>query len=162
MIRRLLWAALAALLFASPASATTLLAVPITTAVTAQVSAAQQLFDGPPRAMAIQCNFTYGSGGTTVQAWIQTSFDEQTTWVDVATCYYTTSSLRQLFNLSSLTPQTTIYTATDGTLSPGSSSAKDGYFGNWWRVKYTTTGTYAGGTTLNVDLQTASRLRAYP
>jgi len=143
---------------AAPASATTLLAVAITTAVTAQVSAAQQLFDGPPRAMAIQCNFTYGSGGTTADAWVQTSFDN-TTWVDVANCHFTTSSLRELFNLSSLTPVTSAYTATDGTLT--SNTVKDGIFGGWWRVKYTTTGTYATST-LNVDVQTASRLRAYP
>jgi hypothetical protein len=41
---------------------------------------------------------------------------------------------------------------TDGTLA--ANTAKDGVLGALWRVKYTTVGTYAGGTTLNVDITT--------
>jgi hypothetical protein len=45
-----------------------------------------------------------------------------------------------LFNLSTATPVTTQYTPTDGT--------KDGLLGNMFRAKFTTTGTYAGNTTV--------------
>ena len=55
-----------------------------------------------------------------------------------------------------LTPVTTIYTATDGTL--GSNTAKDGVIGHQFRCKTTSTGTYAGGTTLRVDLIARGRL----
>jgi len=39
--------------------------------------------------------------------------------------------------------------ATDGTQAVNTVTA--GMFGSWWRVKYITTGTYGGNTTLRVD-----------
>jgi hypothetical protein len=71
-------------------------------------------------------------------------------WIDVAECGFTTASARKVYNLSSLTPVTTVYTPTDGTLTANTS--KDGLLGNWFRVKYTTVGTYGGNTTLTVDV----------
>jgi len=144
----LLWAVFATLLLASaaPASATTLLAVAITTAVTAQTTTPVQFRDGPPLHVTVQCNFVYGSGGTTAKAWIETSFDA-VTWNDTAPCSFTTSSAINTYNFSALTVHTTAVVPTDGSAS----TAVDGVIGPWWRVKYTTTGTYAG-TTLNVDV----------
>jgi hypothetical protein len=69
-------------------------------------------------------------------------------------------SVRKLYNLSSLTPVTTVYTATDGTLA--ANTAKDGLLGAWWRVKYTTVGVYAGGTTLTIDIAMAGDNRLQP
>lgn len=149
--------ALAAFLFAStiaPVLATTIASLTVTTAVTAQVTAPLQFRGGAPESLGIQANFTYGSGGTTVDGWVQTSFDSGATWTDVVNFHFTTSSLRAAYNLSSLTPVTTQYTATDGTLA--SNTAKDGVIGNLVRLKYTTVGTYAGGTTLKVDVQSRS------
>jgi hypothetical protein len=103
-----------------------------------------------PPSVTVQCNFTYGSGGTTADAWVQTSLDGGATWVDIANCHFTTSTARFAYNLSSLTPVTTEYTPTDGTLS--ANTAKDGILGPSYRVKYTTTGTYATSTTLSVDI----------
>jgi hypothetical protein len=51
-----------------------------------------------------------------------------------------------------LTPVTTQYTPTDGALA--ANTAKDGVLGTQYRVKYSSTGTYAGNTTLNVDIET--------
>jgi len=138
----------------SPLAATTLLKATITTAVTAAVSSTLQVnsSDAVPASAAIQGNFVYGSGGTTADAWVQTSLDGGSTWTDVANFHYTTSSARFQFNLSSLTPVTTEYTPTDGTLA--ANTAKDGVFGSQWRVKYTTTGAYAGGTTMQIDIIT--------
>lgn len=157
LIRAISGAALAALLFATPACATSLLAKTITTFNTAAVTTAVQLRDGAPLNLSIQCNFTYGSSGTSADAWVQTSLDGGTTWIDIAECGFTTSSVRKLYNLSSLTPVTTVYTATDGSLT--ANTAKDGVLGNWMRVKYTTVGTYATSTTLNIDISTRSRVQ---
>jgi len=156
MIRKLGIAVAALLALAAPACAAQLLSVTITTAVSAQVSGLLQLRDGNPQSAILQCNLTYGSGGTSADAWVQTSADGGLTWVDVANFHFTTSSARFFYNLSALTPVTTEYTPTDGTLT--ANTAKDGLLGAWWRVKYTTVGTYAGGTTLRCDMQPRGRI----
>ena len=99
---------------------------------------------------AIQANFTYGSGGTTVSAWVQTSFDGGLTWVDATSFGFTTSSAKSIFNLSGLTAVIAPITPTDGSLLANTAVA--GIIGSQWRVKYTTTGTYAGGMTLRIDI----------
>ena len=38
---------------------------------------------------------------------------------------------------------------------------QDGLIGDRWRVKYVTVGTYAGGTSLSIDIQT-DQLQTYP
>lgn len=107
-------------------------------------------FNAPPRNLAIQANFAYGSGGATVDAWVQTSCDGGNTWIDVAQFHFTTSASRVAYNLNSQTPVTTQYTATDGSL--GSNTAKDGLLGPQFRTKYSSTGTYAGATSLLIDI----------
>lgn len=128
----------------------------ITTALTAQVTLPQQMRDGNPESAILQANFVYGSGGTSADVWVQTSVDDGQTWADVANFHFLTTSARAQFNLSALTPITTQYTPTDGTLA--ANTAKDGLLGPLWRVKYTTVGTYAGGTTLRVDIAPRGRL----
>lgn len=153
MMKRFVLFVALALALISPAGATALLNVGVTTAVTAQVTATFQFRPGPsgglPTNLTLQGNFTYGSGGTSADAYVQTSIDGGTTWIDVANFHFTTATARFVYNLSSSTPVTTEYTPTDGTLAANTS--KDGVFGNQWRVKYTTVGTYAGNTTLRVD-----------
>lgn len=152
MMKRFLSVVILLLALVSPAYATALLNITPTTAVTAQVTSTFQLRPGPsgglPSNMALQGTFTYGSGGTSADAWVQTSIDGGTTWTDVADFHFTTSSARFIYNLSSATPVTTEYTPTDGSLA--SNTSKDGVIGSQWRVKYTTVGTYAA-TTLRVD-----------
>jgi hypothetical protein len=150
-------AALAFVLAAAVAApAAQLLSLTITTALTAQVSPVLESRPGvaglPAEAALIQANFTWGSGGTTVDAWVQTTLDGGGTWTDVCNFHFTTSSARAIANVSALTPVTTIYTPTDGSLS--SNTCKDGIVGQQWRTKVTTTGTYAGGTTLQVNVVT--------
>ena len=88
--------------------------------------------------------FTYGSGGTSAKADVQTSFDDGVTWGDVACYAFTTSSASKAANLSTLTPVGTVYTPTDGSLSDN--TTKDGLIGPLVRVKYVTVGTYASTT----------------
>ncbi len=120
------------------------------TITTAQTASVKTAVNGLARAksVGIQFNFTYGSSGTSVDAYVQTSFDGGITWVDIAEFSGTTSSLRKLYNLSALTPVTTIYVATDGSLS--ANTAKDGFIGDQLRVKFTSVGTYAGTTTMAI------------
>jgi hypothetical protein len=54
---------------------------------------------------------------------------------------------------------TTQYTPTDGTLA--ANTAKDGLLGNMYRARFTSTGTYAGNTSVRIDLVTDG-LTAYP
>jgi hypothetical protein len=136
-----------------------LLNATITTAQTTALSSVLQFRDSNPESVVLQGTFTYGSGGTSADAYVQTSFDGGATWSDVANFHYTTSSARFLFNLSALTPVTTQRTPTDGSIA--ANTAVDGALGPQWRVKFTTVGTYAGGTILRVDLM-ANRGRLVP
>jgi hypothetical protein len=128
---------------------TTQLTAPVTAAVSGVLELRQDL--RLPLSVIVQGKFIYGSGGLTASAWVQTSVDGGGTWTDVANFSFTTSSSRSLYNLSALTPGTTAYAPTDGTMAANTS--KDGIIGSQWRVKYTTTGTYVA-TTLEVDIGT--------
>lgn len=96
----------------------------------------------------IQANFTYGSGGTTVRLMIETSLDQGTTWIEVWRALFGTASEENVINLSALTPKTS--PVTPAALSDD--TCLDGIFGPRWRAKITSTGTYAGNTSLAVRL----------
>src|SRR6185503_8453979 len=70
----------------------------ITTAVTGTVITPSVL---TPRLagsthVALLTKFTYGSGGTTAKFWLQTSLDGGTTWFDIVSHAFTTSSATKL------------------------------------------------------------------
>jgi hypothetical protein len=138
-----------------PASAVEMLLLPITAASGPSVSQTFQIRPGPggqwlPATATFQATFTYGSGGTSTDAYVQTSIDGGGTWVDVAQFHFLVASARFIWTLeSSLIATPVQVTPTDGTMT--SNTALSGVFGNMWRVKFVTTGTYAGGTTLRVD-----------
>ncbi len=98
--------------------------------------------------VAVNFKFTYGSGGTTADAYLQTSFDGGTSWVDVANFHVTTGSDSKVINLSSLTPVTTPFAPQDGAIS--NNTCKDGVLGELWRVKLKSSGTYAGSSRMQV------------
>jgi hypothetical protein len=124
----------------------TLLSETITAAVTGDTPDGTGIpSGGVDDALTIQAVFTYGSGGTTAKAWVQTSVDDGTTWVDIANFAFTTSSARRLYTLTRAAV-TSIATPSDGTLADN--TAVNGFLGTLYRVKLTTTGTYAGDTTL--------------
>jgi hypothetical protein len=99
-------------------------------------------------AVSVQARFVYGSGGTTCKAYVQTSIDQGTTWIDVACLAFATTNATKVVNLSGMTPVTTPATPVDGALADNSSL--DGILGDRLRVKVISTGTYAGGTVLSV------------
>lgn len=96
------------------------------------------------RGVLLRADFAYGSGGTTLKAWVQSSADGGATWHDVACFAFTTANKSRLFNLSARTAVTSIVTPTDGSMSDD--TAADGLLGDRLRVKYTSTGTYVGST----------------
>ena len=122
------------------------------TITTAQTASTKTAVNGLARAKAldVQFNLTYGSGGTSVDAYLQTTFDGGTTWCDIAQFSATTASLRKGYSLSALTPVTTIYAFTDGTMT--ANTCKDGFIGDQLRIKFTSVGTYAGSTTFAVHV----------
>lgn len=119
----------------------------LTTAVSGTASTAVVVPLGM-RSVVLQAAFTYGSGGTKVTAYVQTSFDGGTTWVDVACFTFTTATATKVSALKAATAVAASYAATDGSLTDD--SIKDGILGDRLRVKRTTTGTYGGSTALVV------------
>lgn len=123
----------------------------ITTAVTAVVTTPVTGLLGM-HIVTLIANFAWGSAGTTVKAWVQTSFDGGGTWVDIACFAFTTAIARTIHSVRSATAVAANYVATDGTLADN--TVKDGLLGDRLRVKYTTTGTYATNTTLTISAVT--------
>ena len=79
--------------------------------------------------------------------------------VPPANFHFTTTSARAIFNLTSLTPVTSEYTPTDGTL--GANTAIDGILGHLFRCKYSSSGVYGGTTSLAVDAVSGNRLEPW-
>jgi hypothetical protein len=95
----------------------------------------------------IQANFTWGGGGTSLAAVVETSFDH-ITWVEVARFAFTTASAVKLINISASTEILAAYAA--ATLS--NDTGKSGVFGDRWRCKVTSVGTYTNNTSLSMRL----------
>jgi hypothetical protein len=91
-----------------------------------------------------QAAFDYGSGGTTVKAFIQTSVDDGTTWVDIISHAFATTDATALSKVSTAGAMTANYTPTDGTLTDN--TVKDGLLGDQLRLKLIVAGTYAATT----------------
>lgn len=98
-------------------------------------------------AACLQARLAYGSGGTSVKVYVQTSLDQGVTPIDVACFTFLVASAVKVRNLSALTPKATDVTPTDATLTDDTSV--DGILGDRFRVKVVSVGTYVS-TTLTV------------
>lgn len=112
----------------------------VTTALTGIAQTPVQNLEGIVAAT-IEAKLSYGSGGTTIKAWVQITLDDGQTWIDVACFAFTTGSGVKVVNLSGLTPVTTAITPSDGAMTDN--TVQDGILGSAMRVKLTSTGTYA-------------------
>lgn len=121
----------------------TLLNRAITTAIAGEAQTAIDKLAGIKSAT-LQCEFSYGSGGTSCKVYVQASLDQGLTWIDVACFAFTTSSAVKVINLSARTPVTSPVTPSDGALSDN--TVIDGILGAVMRAKITTTGNYANTT----------------
>ncbi len=114
---------------------------------TAASGAAQEQVDrlDGMASVSLQAAFVYGSGGTACVAVVQTSLDQGASWVDVCRFDFATANATKIANIMA-----------SGAVAPASVAALgaegklDGILGDRLRAKVTTTGTYAGNTSLAV------------
>ena len=99
--------------------------------------------------IAMQSTFDWGSAGTNLKVWLQTSFDAGVTWTDIMCHAFTTSDARKVSSVSRYAAGAEAV-ATDGAL--GDDTELSGRIGDRIRLKYTSTGTYATSTTIRVDV----------
>lgn len=100
-----------------------------------------------------QCRFAYGSGGNDCRVFLQASFDQGTTAVDLDCAVFDTTSDMLVLSFdggnvqqrSGSPPES--FTPTDGALADNSSI--DGLMPDRLRVKIVSTGTYAGSTVVS-------------
>jgi hypothetical protein len=102
--------------------------------------------------LAAQAVFTYGSAGTSVNVYIQTSLDGGATWLDIMNFSFTTATS---IKVSAVTTGVALAPATspgDGTLT--ANTILNGLIGDRVRAKIVSVGTYATSTTIRVELVT--------
>lgn len=133
---------------ARPDSALALLSATLTAAA-AGVLGIEFALPGGARALCLEAIFTYGSGGTSAKAWVQTTLDGGTTWFDIASFAFTTSSAKKLSTVHLTTALTPATVPTDGTLTDD--TILNGVLGNRLRIKFSSVGIYAGSTVLAIN-----------
>lgn len=104
-------------------------------------------------AMTTQLRLAYGSGGTDIRAYLQTSLDQGTTAVDIACITFGTVSKVEILNHSGLTPIGLTGSPASGVIPTDGALADDteidGVLGDRIRLKVVSTGTYGGSTVLS-------------
>lgn len=98
------------------------------------------------QSLTVSLRFAWGSSGTAVKVYLQTSLDGGNVWIDIACVVFNTASEHEVLNFSALTPKTTPLVPTDGSLADD--TAVDGLLGDRVRLKVVSTGTYAGNSAL--------------
>ncbi len=104
---------------------------------------------GGMRYLAVQAKFLYGAGGTTVNAYIQTSLDAGLSWFDIMQFAFTTAAATKISVVQAGIALTPVTVPGDGALT--ANTIVDGVLGDRLRLKYVTTGTYTGASSLAVD-----------
>jgi hypothetical protein len=123
----------------------------ITTALSGVAQTPIQNLEGM-LAATVEAKLSWGSGGTTAKAYIQTTLDDGQTWIDIACIAFGAASETVLLNFSKLTPKLTQLTPSDGSMADD--TAIDGILGSALRAKITTTGTYSN-TAFSVKVSVA-------
>ena len=95
----------------------------------------------------VEAAFDYGSDGTTLKVWVQTRV-KGGTWRDIMTFAFTTSDATKLSKVSIAIALAAARATSDAALADD--TILDGFLGDEVRVKYTSTGIYAGSTTIKV------------
>lgn len=100
----------------------------------------------------LQATFVYGSGGANLKAFVQTTLDGGATWRDVACFAFLLASAKKISALSGAIALAAAQGVSDAALADD--TILNGLLGDQWRVKVVSTGTYAGGTTIQVNAVT--------
>lgn len=123
----------------------------ITTAVTGQAGTVLELGRAGMAAdgLVAEAKFDYGSGGTSAKVYVQTSLDNGATWIDLMSFAFATTDASKVSAVQLNTaPASQAFAPSDGALSDN--TVIQGVIGDRLRTKLTTTGTYAGDTTIAV------------
>ena len=99
------------------------------------------------RDLLVEAIFLYGSSGTTLKVWVQTR-TKGGTWRDVMNFAFTTSAATKWSKTSIAVALAAARATSDAALADD--TILDGFLGDEVRVKYTSTGTYAGATSIQV------------
>lgn len=124
--------------------------LPQTTITTAVTGSLGPTIEVPPDIISLDLMavFNYGTGTTvTAKFWVQTSMDGGTTWTDIANFAFAAADLKKVASVNALLAHTHA-TVSDAALADN--TVKDGAIGDKLRVKYTTTNTYGGNTTIDI------------
>jgi len=116
-------------------------------AVTAEVHGPVAMPTGRVEALALYASFVRAAGGTSAKAWVQTSLDGGTSWADIASFAFATTSGDRMYNL---TAAAVTSIATPGDAALADNTAVNGFLGALYRVKLTTVGTYTGASTFKI------------
>jgi hypothetical protein len=99
--------------------------------------------------VAVEAIFTYGSsGGTAAKVYVQTSLDGGTTWIDIISFAFATSTASKVSAVTTAIALAAAGTPGDGALADN--TILSGLIGDQIRAKVVTTGTYVGTTLMNV------------
>jgi hypothetical protein len=90
-------------------------------------------------------DFEYGSGGTTAILTIDTSLDQGDNWIEIARFDFATADRIAALTVSGAAPADVSSLA-----ALGAEGKRDGFLGDRLRARLTTTGTYAGNTSVKV------------
>ena len=124
---------------------TLLPATTIAAAVTASLGRASKI--GPVGYLLLEGKFLYGAAGTTVKVWVQTRVGGGT-WRDIANFAFTTAAATKWHAVKKNIAVAAAIAASDAALTDD--TILDGFIGDEIRVKYTTTGTYTGATSIQI------------
>ena len=97
--------------------------------------------------VSFQARFSYGSGGTSLRLYVQTSLDQQQSWIDIACLSFGTVSDVKVWGQNKADADGTLITPSDGALT--SNSTILGILGDSLRAKWVVVGTYATSTVLS-------------
>lgn len=95
-----------------------------------------------------QAKFLYGAGGTTVNAYVQTSIDGGASWIDIMQFAFTTAAATKISAVKAGIALAAVTVPGDGALT--ANTIVDGLLGDRLRLKYVSTGTYTGASSLEV------------
>lgn len=126
--------------------------LPSVTLAAAVADRVSEVFEFDPlgvRSVSMQARFVRAAGGTTCDVFVQTSLDGGTTWIDIAQFAFLITTATEVSVCQRGIAVAAALTPVDGTLADG--TILDGVIGDRLRVKYTTTGTYSGASSLAVD-----------
>ena len=98
--------------------------------------------------LTVQFRLAYGSGGSSAKVYLQTTLDDdEDVPIDIACVVFGQASEIALLNLTNAAVTTQVNPA-DGALADD--TVVNGVFGDRFRVKIVTSGTYAGSTVISV------------